>query len=289
MYPVCDTGKLIDLHTHTYESDGTLSPRELIDAAVEAELESLGITDHDTFAGYDAALPYARERGLDVVCGIELSCKEAGHTTHLLGYFLREDPGPRFRGWLDQLLEARRDRNRRLTAKLQSVGVDIQLAEVEKMGRSLTGRPHFAKVLVQKGYVATREEAFRRYIGEEGEAFVERTGPSVAEGIVKIAEAGGVASLAHPIRVFPRHPERRDQLIRALKDAGMGALEVWHADHSAREVHHFQTLAHRYSLMPTGGSDFHGEAKPAAHIGTGMNNNLNIPRSVLDHLRARFG
>lgn len=289
MYPVCDTGGLIDLHTHTYESDGTLSPRELIDAAVEARLESLGITDHDTFIGYDAALPYARERGLDVVCGIELSCKEAGHTTHLLGYFLRDDPGPSFRGWLDQLLEARRDRNRRLTAKLQSLGVDIQLAEVEKLGRSLTGRPHFAKVLMQKGYVATREEAFRRYIGEDGKAFVERTGPSLAEGIAKISEAGGFASLAHPIRVFPRRPERRDQLIRTLKDAGMGALEVWHADHGPREVEHFLKLAQQCHLAPTGGSDFHGEAKPSTRIGRGVDNNLDIAASVLEQLRAKFG
>jgi predicted metal-dependent phosphoesterase TrpH len=277
---------LIDLHTHTYESDGSLSPRELIDAAMEIGLQAMAITDHDTFAGFDAALPYARERGLDLVCGIELSCKLDGHTTHLLGYFVHGDPGPQFRGWLDQLLTARRDRNRRLAERLQSVGLDIRLEEVERLGRTLTGRPHFARVLVEKGYVKTRDEAFKKYIGEHGKAFVEREGPTVEQGIEKIADARGLSSLAHPVRVEQRDPGIAD-IIGRLAAAGMAGLEVWHTDHNPKATEQFLAIAEKNGLTPTGGSDFHGEAKPNVRLGSGANGRLRIPVSVLEAMRQR--
>ena len=150
---------MIDLHTHTDESDGTYTPAELVAAAVSQKLEALGITDHDTLAGYDAAEPLAREAGLDLVCGIELSTKLRGRSVHLLGYFLDAPPKQAFRDWLHEMQMSRRDRNIRLAAKLRSMGFDISLEEVEARGKSLAGRPHFAQVMVEKGYVENTRQA----------------------------------------------------------------------------------------------------------------------------------
>jgi predicted metal-dependent phosphoesterase TrpH len=146
---------VIDLHSHTNESDGTFSPLELVELAHATGVEALAISDHDTFAGYDQALPEAQSRGLDLVCGIELSTRVPGQkarSIHLLAYFLHQPPPEEFRAWLDELLAGRRDRNQRLVASLREKGVEIELAEVERLGRTLTGRPHFARILIDKGY-----------------------------------------------------------------------------------------------------------------------------------------
>ena len=279
---------MIDLHTHTNESDGTSSPAELIDQALAIGLEAIAICDHDTFAGYDQALPLAQARGLDLVCGIELSTRLMGKTeraVHLLGYFLGEPPSATFRDWLNEIQEERRDRNRRLIAKLQSAGVDIELSEVEAVGRTLTGRPHFARVLVRKGYAANSDEAFRKYLDEEAPCYVERDSPAVSAGIEKVAAAGGLPVLAHPIRLGIRDPIREEMLIGEMQQAGLRGIEVYHSDHRPPDVARYATLASKYRLAVTGGSDFHGEAKPQISLGTGVNRNLKIPRSVLDCLR----
>ena len=137
---------MIDLHSHTNESDGTFTPVELVDLAMERGLEALAISDHDTFAGFDQALPVAQSRGLDLVCGIELSTRVPGtkvRTVHLLGYFLHQPPPAEFREWLDELIEGRRDRNQRLIASLREQGVDIELARSGKAGPNLDGPSAF--------------------------------------------------------------------------------------------------------------------------------------------------
>ena len=280
---------MIDLHSHTNESDGTFSPNELVDLAMERGLEALAISDHDTFAGFDQALPVARSRGLDLVCGIELSTRVPGtrvRTVHLLGYFLHQPPAEEFRAWLNELIAGRRDRNQRLIASLHEQGVDIELAEVERLGRTLTGRPHFARLLIQKGYVKTFEEAFRRYLGELAPSYVERYAPYVAVAIQRVLDAGGFPVLAHPIRLCFRDPEPEAKFIRELRDAGLRGIEVFHSDHRPADMERYAGLAREYNLAISGGSDFHGEVKPQISLGTGYNGNLNIPKSVLDGLRA---
>ena len=165
---------MIDLHSHTDRSDGTFTPAELIAEAVRVGLNALAITDHDTFAGYDAAVPFAQAAGLELICGIELSTRYQGGSVHLLGYFPLTPPSKELRAWLAFMLEGRRDRNNRLIAKLQSLGVDITLAEVEAVGRTLTARPHFARVLVDKGYAKDIESAFDLYLDESARGFVQR-------------------------------------------------------------------------------------------------------------------
>src|SRR3954452_7707445 len=139
---------MIDLHSHTDQSDGTFTPEELVAEAKRVGLSALAITDHDTFSGYDMAVPFARNAGLELICGIELSTKFGGSSVHLLSYFPVNPPTAEFRAWLDFLLESRRDRNRRLIEKLRALGLEITLEEVEQKGRTLTARPHFARVLV---------------------------------------------------------------------------------------------------------------------------------------------
>jgi predicted metal-dependent phosphoesterase TrpH len=280
---------VIDLHSHTNESDGTFTPSELVDLAMERGLEALAISDHDTFAGFEQALPVARSRGLDLVCGIELSTRVPGtkvRTVHLLGYFLHQPPSADFREWLDELIAGRRDRNQRLIASLHQQGIDIDLREVEKLGRTLTGRPHFARLLIQKGYVSSFDEAFRRYLGESAPSYVERYAPYVAVAIQRVIDAGGLPVLAHPIRLGFRDSAAEEKFIGELRDGGLRGIEVFHSDHRAADVERYAGIALKYNLAVSGGSDFHGEVKPQISLGTGFNGNLNIPKSVLDGLRA---
>jgi len=273
---------LIDLHSHTNESDGTFSPAELVAAAREGGVEVLAITDHDTFAGYDCALPLARAAGINLVCGVELSTKLHANSVHLLGYFLKTDGLAGFREWVLDLQASRRDRNVRLAARLRELGFDITLEEAEKRGRGMTGRPHFAQIMVEKGYVANLRQAFDDYLDEAAKGYVYRREPHLSEAVARIREAGGVASLAHPVRVNGDIAT----LLPELCGAGLNAIEAYHSDHSASDVERYLRLAERYGLLVTGGSDFHGAVKPGVQLGTGCDGNLKVPREVFERLKA---
>jgi hypothetical protein len=273
---------LIDLHSHTDASDGTFSPAQLIEEAARVGLRHLAITDHDTFDGNDAAAPFAREAGIELLCGIELSTKLLeGRSVHLLGYFFSQDLLTEFRAWILGMQAARRDRNERLIQRLQSLGFDITLKEVQARGRGLTARPHFAQVMVDKGYVATLQKAFDDYLDESAVGYVYRQEPSFAEGVAMIRKAGGIASLAHPIRV------RGDvaALMPQLRRDGLNAIEAYHSDHEPSDTEKYLALAREHDLLVTGGSDFHGAAKPGLALGTGRNGNLKIPEGLLETLR----
>ena len=273
---------MIDLHSHTHKSDGTSSPAELVHEAIQAGVSLLGITDHDTFAGYDEALPIAGEAGLELVCGIELSTKLHGQSVHLLGYFLEQDHVADLREWVLEMQAARRDRNIRLIARLQEMGFEITLEEVQARGRGLTARPHFAQVMLEKGYVLTLQQAFDDYLAESAPGYVYRCEPSFAEGVERIRNAGGIASLAHPVRV------RGDvaALMPELCASGMNAIEAYHSDHQSADTELYLDLARRYGLLVTGGSDYHGSLKPAIRLGTGRNGNLRVPPGLVERLRA---
>jgi len=274
---------LIDLHSHTNESDGTCSPEELIQEAVRAGVDTLGITDHDTFKGFDQAVPFAAAAGVQLVCGIEISTKLHGHSAHLLGYFLADNGIGDFRTWVLDQQAARRDRNLRLVARLRELGFDITLAEAEARGKGMTGRPHFAQIMVEKGYVANLRRAFDDYLDESARGYVYRREPLFAEGVAHIRNAGGIASLAHPVRV------KGDvaALMPELLDAGLNAMEAYHSDHTASDTALYLGLARKYGLLVTGGSDFHGTVKPGVNLGTGCQGNLSIPEDLLEKLRAR--
>lgn len=276
---------MIDLHSHTNRSDGTFTPAELVAEAVRVGLRALAITDHDTFTGFDAAVPHAQNAGLELICGIELSTKYQGSTVHLLGYFPRMPPSQDLRGWLESILDARRDRNRRLIARLQSLGVNITLEDVEAEGRTLTARPHFARVLVDKGYVKDLQSAFDQYLDESARGFVQRREVPIEDALERILGSGGVPSLAHPVRVAKNNWDKLAEYVEDLAGLGLRAIEVYHSEHSPENVSYYASLAARFGLGVTGGSDFHGANKADIFLGTGRRNNLSIPDVLLDDLK----
>ena len=280
----------IDLHSHTNESDGTLSPLELVDLASRIGLDAIAITDHDTFAGYEKALPFARDAKLDLVRGIELNSRlvlpeSEGHRyVHLLAYFVSGEPSEGFRKWLQEAQQDRRERNRKLVTSLTDRGIDITLEEVEARGKTLAARPHFARILVEKGYAESIQDAFDRYLGESAPTYVERESESTEDTIAMVRSGGGVPVVAHPVRIsLPSDLERR--MLVQWKEAGLLGLEVFHSEHSPKLQAYYHELAEELELLPTGGSDFHGAVKPNVHLGTGAHSNIRVPRAFLDRLR----
>ena len=280
----------IDLHSHTNESDGTLTPFELIKLARQSGLDALAITDHDTLNGYEMARPEALRAGLDLVCGIELNTRMGddrphSRSVHLLAYFVSGPPSEAFRKWLEGERQERRMRNERLAARLQSQGIEITVEEVEARGRSLAGRPHFARILIEKGYAHSFEEAFRKFLGEDAPSFVPRQSRTAAEVIGIVRDTGGIPVIAHPVRLELDRAEERT-LLHQYRDAGLLGLEIYHSEHPPALQAHYRQLAEELSLMPTGGSDFHGSIKPDIQLGTGMNGNVRVPAAFLQRLRA---
>jgi predicted metal-dependent phosphoesterase TrpH len=280
---------LIDLHTHTTASDGSFHPKDLVDEAGRVGLEALAITDHDTFAGYEEAKPYAHRSGLELIRGLELNSRLElpGHSlryAHILAYFIDREPSAPFLDWLEEQRTDRRNRNAELIGGLQAKGIDITLEEAEAVGRTLTGRPHIARILVSKGYATDQEDAFRRYIGEDAPMYVERQSPTAAATIEAVRSGGGIPVVAHPVRLN-LDAQVESAAISDLKRSGLLGLEVRHSDHNGELQKHYAELAASLGLTPTGGSDFHGQAKPNVSLGTGRNNNVSVPMSFLNGLR----
>lgn len=281
---------MIDLHTHTTASDGASSPARLIEEAVAARLAALAVSDHDTLAGCQAAAPLAREAGLDFISGIELSTRfrengqPRGPSIHLLGYFPHHPPVSEFRDWVVELQAQRHERNTRMVERLRALGKDISIEEVSELSGGLPGRPHFARVLLRKGYVPDYESAFREYLGESGRAYVARRSAEVGEALRRIAEAGGVASLAHPVRLT-KYGAWFQEFVTRMKDLGLGALEIYHSEHSGEDVERFRSLARDCGLLATGGSDYHGDLKPNVSLGMGSTSHDSIPDEILERLR----
>ena len=288
--PSASSAGFIDLHSHTNASDGTLTPDELIALAQRIGLAGLAITDHDTFQGYERALPIANAAGLDLMRGIELNSRlfvdDAGHPkfAHVLVYFPAHEPSKGFQDSIQEERAERRSRNEKLVKALQERGVDITLREVEERGRTLAGRPHFARILVEKGYVPNFDEAFRQYLGEDAPSYVERESKTTEEVVAFARAGGGIPVLAHPIRLsLPRATEAA--MFEHLQQAGLVGLEVYHSEHPPALQAYYRELAARLNLLPTGGSDFHGAVKPDIELGSGRANNVRVPAEFLEGLR----
>jgi 3',5'-nucleoside bisphosphate phosphatase len=281
---------VIDLHIHTTASDGASSPARLVEEALAADLGAIAVCDHDTLAGSEMAAPIAREAGLDFISGIELSARfrengrPQGPSIHLLGYFPHRPPAAAFRDWVVDLQAQRHQRNARMIERLRALGCDVTIDDVSALSGGLPGRPHFARVLLTKGYVPDYESAFREYLGESGRAYVARQSPDVGDAIRRIEEAGGVASLAHPVRL-KKYGARFGDFLGRMKDLGLGAIEIYHSEHTDEDVERFRALARDHGLLATGGSDYHGDLKPNVHLGMGSTGHLSIPGEILDALR----
>lgn len=293
---------MIDLHTHTTASDGSVAPPDLVRLALQHGLEALAITDHDTLEGCDEAAPVAADLGVELITGIELSTRLEPElvdlirpwlggrrlpSIHLLGYFVADAAPASFRSWILGHQESRRKRNVELVEKLRGFGFEITLPEVSKLGGKLTGRPHFAEFLLRKGYVKNRQEAFDLYLADTAQAAVERDEPGLLESIGVLRQSSGMPVLAHPVRLpLGDQPDALRVLLEALCRAGLQGLEVWHSEHSPAQQALYEELAESFGLEATGGSDFHGSHKPSIGLGTGINGNISVDKMRLDSMRA---
>ena len=269
-------GRRVDLHTHTLYSDGVLTPEALVTRAIERGLSALSITDHDSMEALERAREAAAQ-AIEVVPGIEISCTFDGAEIHILGYYV--DPADeRLASRLTRFREERVERAMAMIERLAALGLSIDPERVlELAGPGVVGRPHVAEALVQAGHVAHVDEAFKRYLGPAGQAFVMRPAFDAGEAIELIHDAGGVAVIAHPgLGIEESRLER-------IADVGLRGIEIWHPQHGPVAVRRLRALAARYGLLETGGSDFHGPQR-GADVGE-----LPVPASALQRLKDAAG
>lgn len=278
---------LIDLHTHSHFSDGSDSPTHLVTLAAKAGCSAIALTDHDTVRGVPEARTAAEQHGLELIAGVELSCHTEKRTVHILGYFLDIDDA-RLQERLESQRTLRDERNVQLVAQLNGLGLAITIDEVlELAGEESVGRPHVAAALLARRYVASIDEAFRRFLIEGTPGFVARRELSVEEGIRWITEAGGVASLAHPIMLQRSTHFHIEEELAQLKAAGLHGIECHYGRYDPAQRRLLVKAANRWNLVATGGSDYHGTYKPDLSVGTGRGD-LHVPEESLEQLRQRI-
>jgi predicted metal-dependent phosphoesterase TrpH len=273
----------LDLHLHTTHSDGSLTPAEVLRLAHKAQVNALAITDHDIVSGIPEAMGVGAELGIEVIPGVEISSRLGDSELHILGYCLHwEDPELNRR--LAALRASRHSRNPQIIERLRSLGLDVTYEEVQALaGTDSVGRPHIARILIDKKYVTSAKEAFDRYLADGRPAYVARDLPEPADAIDWIRAAGGVAVLAHPTWAKVSG-EGLNALLTRLKGEGLGGIEVHYSTHTKRQTTEYLDLAKRLNLLVTGGSDFHGVTKPDIEVGTGRGD-LKVPEKLLEPLK----
>lgn len=241
----------VDLHMHSYHSDGFFSPDEVIMKAKEKGLEIISITDHDSVNSLKEAIEAGKKHGVEVIPGVEISTDISDREIHILGYFVNPK-NPEFAHYLRFFREERKKRAGRIVKKLNSLGIDISLDDViKKANKGAVGRPHIAHVMKEKGYIGSFFEAFNKYIGNGGPAYERKVHVSPQSAFKIISDAGGLSFIAHPGNL----PE---YIIKELIDAGVDGIEVVHPSHLPHKVKYYRGIVHEYFLLESGGSDFHG-------------------------------
>lgn len=281
--------RTIDLHTHTAKSDGSYTPAELVDYAVEKNLAAVAITDHDSIAGLDEALSHAaslRRQGLpsvEVVPGIEFSTKYEKQDVHIVGLYIAYD-GAVFKEALDGFIDSREGRNRKMCKNLQEAGIGISYEKLKELypGAVIT-RAHYASFLCEYGYVKNRQDAFAKYLGDHTKYFVPREKVTPAQAVELILKADGVPILAHP-PLYHMGNERLDALVSSLKEDGLMGIESFYSTYTNQDVRDMLRLAEKYELLLSGGSDFHGANKPGLDLGCGYGK-LFVPEDVLTKIK----
>ena len=274
----------IDLHIHTTESDGTLTPSQVVRYAKEKGLKAIAITDHDTIHGNEEAIKEGISEGVEVIPGVEISVDYSPGTMHMLGYFITTED-PILNEKLALLQDSRADRNPRIIEKLNKLGLSLTYDEVVQVsGGGQVGRPHMAQVLMKKGYTKSIKEAFDKYLGKGAPAYLDKFRLSAVEAITMITDAGGIPVLAHPFTLYCKSSDELDALVEKLVNQGLQGLEVYYSEHDERKTSSYKLLAKRYNLAITGGSDFHGKNIKGIDLGTGRGK-LKIPYTALENLK----
>lgn len=267
-----------DLHTHTYHSDGTRSPKEVVDVARRRGIDILCISDHDNLAAYFEIKPYADEQGVTLIPGMELSCMYEGIDVHVLAYAF--DPhDERIAERLRRFRDSRHRRGYAIVQRLRELGVNVSAERVDQLAAGgAMGRPHVARALVEAGYVSSVSEAFDTYLGSGKPAYIDKERFGIAEAVAMIHDAGGVTSIAHPT-LYPNH----EDLVPKLLDMGIDGIEVLHPDAGRWERERYAHLARFRGKLATGGSDDHGSVKTRETLGT-----VKVPETAIGPILDRL-
>jgi len=260
----------VDLHTHSTASDGTLAPQQVIEAAARCGLKALALTDHDTIGGIPAAREAGDWLGIRVIAGVELSAFHDDREVHVLALHLSNLEALEKR--LEELRALRVTRAEKIVAKLNTLEIPITMDEVlQQSNGGAVGRPHVARALIARGVVHDFRDAFMRYLGGNGSAFVQKDKLSFADAIGIAHEAGAIAIWAHPAEGGRR--ERMEPLVAA----GLDGIEIRHPSHSGEDMKRLQALTDFFGLVPSGGSDWHGASDGPRRLGM-----MNVPAEWLE-------
>jgi hypothetical protein len=278
----------IDLHIHSTASDGTYSPKEIIALAEKLNLAAIAITDHDTIDGSKEAFTADIPQGLKLLTGVEVSTVpppsfSCSGSFHILGYSFRLDDLILNQA-LSGLQTARENRNPVIIKLLNNLGLNISINEViDLAGDGQAGRPHIARLMLEKGYVKSINEAFDRYLAKGKPAYVDKYRIECGRVIGIIIEAGGIPVLAHPALIELSDSSRFEELIVKLKDMGLKGIEAYYPEHSEEETLYYLKLAKKLDLLVTGGTDFHGSLKPDINMGVGKGT-FHVPYHLYEDL-----
>ena len=273
---------LVDLHIHTSASDGQLRPADVVATAIDRGLKVIAITDHDTIGGISEALESAgKSGGIIVIPGIEISTDTSAGEIHVLGYYINYHDDELLRV-LKTLKDSRERRAVRMVAKLADMGLPISLERVKQLsaGGSI-GRPHIAQVMLENRQISNFREAFDKYIGHDGPAYVEREKITPVEAVQLLVRSGALPVLAHPANI-----ENLDNILNELKSVGLVGIETYYGFYNNETIEYLTNISQQYGLIPTGGSDYHGinTGDIGAEIGS-----INVPLESVEQLAALSG
>ncbi|MGN1204911.1 MAG: PHP domain-containing protein [Lachnospiraceae bacterium] len=286
---------MIDLHVHSTCSDGTFTPSELVEYALTHQISAFALTDHDTTAGLNEAILHAGAlsgkiseknpggASVEVIPGIELSSEYNGRDIHVVGLFIDEH-SKAFQKHITSFVDSRERRNHKMCEKLQEFGFQVDYHDLlERFPDAVITRAHYARYMLEKGYVSSLKEAFERYLGDHAPCFIPREKISPEQAVSLILSAGGIPVLAHPT-LYHMGEDALETLIKRLKEAGLLAIEGIYSTYTPAETRKIQALARKYDLAISGGSDFHGANKPGLFFGVGYGK-LYIHEDVLVALK----
>lgn len=278
--------RIIDLHTHSTESDGTLTPEELMQEASHVGLSAIALTDHDSIDGIKKARPIADSLGIELISGVELSTSYQEQEIHIVGLFL-DETNELLCQKLQQFRECRDQRNEKMVQALQKEGLSITMEGLlSENPDCVITRANIARYLLNHKQIRSIQEAFERYIGDRCSCYVGREKISPVEAVELIKQAGGIAILAHPL-LYHMSTARLITLLSELKLAGLTGIEAIYSTYSTSDEQQIKRLAKEFELCISGGSDFHGKNKPNIQLGTGRGH-LYIPYSVLEDLKKQL-
>jgi predicted metal-dependent phosphoesterase TrpH len=278
---------MVDLHVHSNKSDGSLTPSQLVNYAVEKKLHAMALTDHDTIDGLDEALSAAAGKPLEVIPGIEFSTEYEKKDIHIVGLYIEYHQSG-FHEQLQHFVDSRISRNKKMCDALQAgAGMDITYEKLlEEFPGAVITRSHYARYMFAHGYIKSLPEAFDRYIGDHSKYFIPREKVTPEQAIQLILSVGGIPVLAHPI-LYRMSDSRLDALVSRLADAGLIGIEAIYSTYEPREERQVRQLAAKYNLCISGGSDFHGACKPGLDLGSGYGR-LAVPDDVLYILKQKL-